>query len=413
MSSFITEPSREIPVRWEADVVVCGGGPAGTAAALAAARNGAKTILLERHGCLGGLATGGLVLALPTFEDTDRPIIRGIGGEMRERMLETHECEYRWANGGSLFDPEAMKWVSIRMCKEAGVKILHHVWVAGAHVEDGAVSGVIVESKAGRLAVRGKLFIDATGDGDVFASAGAAFETSNQYIGLPFRLANVDVEAWEKAREADPKGTAEAMEAARVEGGWDSYMGLTPMPTPDGFLWGNNMLKELDGLDPEDLTYVEVEGREAIRKSIEVLRDRMPGFEGAWLVDTAAQVGVRRTRRLIGEYVMTGEDTSQFDFRAEDSIGRGNDFRKSGIAYDIPYRSLLPREVDSLLVAGRCLSCDHEALEPLREIHICWVMGEAAGLAAAMALEQGRQPRNVPVLELQDRLRAAGVALAD
>jgi glycine/D-amino acid oxidase-like deaminating enzyme len=411
--AFITEPSREIPVRWEADVVVCGGGPAGTAAAIAAARRGASVILLERYGCLGGLATGGLVVALPSFEDRGRPIIRGLGHETRQRMLDSGEGEFRWANGGVLFDPEALKWLSVRMCREAGVKIIHHVWVANALVEDGRLHAVIVESKAGRLGVRGKVIVDATGDGDVFAAAGCAFEASNQYVGLPFRLVNVDVAKWERARDSDPDGVSAAMEAARKAAGWESYAGFNVMPWPDGCLWGNNMLKELNGLDPEDLTYAETEGRDIIRRHIQALRQTVPGFERAWLVDTASQVGVRRSRRLIGEYVLTGEDVGQEDFRIEDSIGRGNDFRQAGIAYDIPYRSLLPTDVSGLLVAGRCLSCTHEALEPLREIHVCWVMGEAAGIAAAMAVEQGREPRDLSVPELQANLRAAGAAFAE
>ena len=409
---FLTEPSRDIPVRWEADVVVCGGGPAGMAAAIAAARRGASVILLERYGCLGGLATGGLVVALPSFEDKGRPIIRGIGYETRQRMLDSGEAQFRWANGGVLFDPEALKWLSVRMCQEAGVRILHHVWVANAIVEEGRVQAVIVESKVGRLGVRGKVFVDGTGDGDVFAAAGCAFETSNQYIGLPFRVANVDIDRWEAARKADPDSLSAAMEAARKAGGWESYAGFNTMPWPDGCLWGNNMLTERGGLDPEDLTYVETEGREVIRRYIEALRATVPGFERAWLFDTASQVGVRRTRRLVGEYVMTGADTGQDDFRIEDAIGRGNDFRRSGIAYDVSYRSLLPRDVNGLLVAGRCVSCDHEALEPMREIHVCWVMGQAAGMAAAMSVERAREPRDWSVAELQANLRAAGVAFA-
>lgn len=412
-TAYITEPAREVPVRWEADVVVCGGGPAGTAAAIAAARHGAKTLLLERYGCLGGLATGGLVIVLPHFTCHGRPVIGGIGREIRDTLIETGEAVFRGGADRSAFDPEAVKWLSIRLCREAGVKILHHVWVAGAAVEDGKLQAVLVESKVGRLAVRGKVFVDATGDGDVFATAGADFETSDQYIGLPFRLTNVDVERWQAARKEQPDAVAEAMEAARQAGGWDSYFGVNPMPTPDGFIWGNNMFREFDALDPENLTYVETEGREAIRRSLQVLRERLPGFERAWLVDTASQVGVRRSRRLIGEYVMTEEDVSQEDSRFDDAIGRGNDFRNEKLAYDIPYRSLLPRDVNGLLVAGRCISCTHEALEPIREIHVCWVMGEAAGTAAAMALQAGCEPRDVSVPELQGRLREAGVAFAE
>jgi ribulose 1,5-bisphosphate synthetase/thiazole synthase len=412
-ASVIAEPAREIPVRWEADVVVCGGGPAGTAAAIAAARHGAKTLLLERYGCLGGLATGGLVVVLPHFQCHGRHVIGGIGREMRDALIDTGEAAFRGGSDRSAFDPEAMKWLSVRLCHEAGLKILHHVWVAGAVVEDGKVHAVIVESKAGRLAVRGKLFVDATGDGDVFAATGADFETSNQYIGLPFRLTNVDVAKWEQTREENPGVVADAMRAAMEAGGWEGYFGVNPLPTPDGFMWGNNMLCEVDALDPESLTHVETEGREAIRRSLHVLREKLPGFEKAWLVDTASQVGVRRSRRLIGEYVMTEEDVSQEDSRFEDAIGRGNDFRNERLAYDIPYRSLLPRDVNGLLVAGRCISCTHEALEPIREIHVCWVIGEAAGTAAAMAVQAGCEPRDVPVPELQGRLREAGVAFAE
>lgn len=411
--AFVTEPAREVPVRWEADVVVCGGGPAGTAAAIAAARSGAKVILLERYGSLGGLATGGLVVALPPFEDNGRPVVRGLAYEIRQRLLDSGEAAFRGPDASSVFDPEALKWLSVHMCREAGVTIIHHVWVANAVVEDGGVRAVCVESKAGRLAVRGKAFVDATGDGDLFAAAGCAFEVSKQWLGLPFRVANIDLEKWEAARLADPSGVSALMEASRKNAGWGPYVGFTTLPWPDGCLWCNNMLAELDGLDPVHLTYVETEGREAIRRYLHELRQNVPGFERAWLVDTAAQVGVRRTRRLVGEYVITAQDVSQYDFRIPDAVGRGNDFRKSGIAYDIPYRALLPLRLGSLLVAGRCLSCTHEALEPLREIHVCWVMGQAAGTAAAMSVQRGCEPRELPVAELQARLRAANVAFAE
>jgi hypothetical protein len=328
-------------------------------------------------------------------------------------MVATGEAVLTSSSGSALFDPEALKWLSVKMCHEAGVKVVHHVWVAAALGDGGRVHAVAGESKAGRLAVGGKVFVDATGDGDVFASAGAEFETSKQYVGLPFRLIGVDLEAWRRAREQEPEKVAAAMEAAREAGGWEGFFGLSPMPDPGGMVWGNNMYRELDGLDPEDLTLVEIEGREAIRRSLAVLRERLPGFERAWLVDTASQLGVRRSRRLVGEYVITGADVSQEDKRFPDAIGRGNDFRCEGIAYDIPYRALLPRDVDGLLVAGRCVSCTHEALEPLREIHVCWVMGQAAGTAAAMAVHKKCEPREVPIDELQAKLRAAGVAFAD
>ena len=402
------EPARDVPIRWSAEVVVCGGGPAGTAAAIAAARQGAHTILLERYGCLGGLATGGLVLVLPAFRQGGRQTIGGLGLELRERLAATGEAVVHAGGDDSAFDPEALKWLSVRLCREAGVKLLHHVWVAGVMADRGRVRGVVVESKAGRLAVEAQVVVDTTGDGDVFAAAGAAFEASRQGIGLPFRLANVDYEQWRQADRQDPLGVAQALQAAIEVGGWEGFLHMTPMPTPDGLLWVNNALRSLDGLDPEALTWVETEGREAIRRTIEELRARVPGFERAWLVDTASQVGVRRARRLTGRYVLTEEDVSQPDRRFEDAVGRGNDYRRPDIAYDLPYRALLPREVGGLLTAGRCLSCTDEALEPLREIHICWVTGQAAGTAAALAVQSACEPAEVSVTALQARLREAG-----
>ena len=404
------EPARDIPVRWSADVLVCGGGPAGTAAAVASARQGARTLLLERYGCLGGLATGGLVLVLPAFRQAGEQIIGGIGRELRDRLAAGGEAVVEARGDESFFDPEALKWLSVRVCREAGVQLLHHVWVAGAMVEEGRVRGVVVESKAGRLAVEAQVVVDATGDGDVFAAAGAAFETSRQEIGLPFRVAHVDFERWRQADRDDPLGVAQAVRAATAAGGWEGFLHMTPMPTPDGLLWVNNGLRALDGLDPEALTWVETEGREVIRRTIEALRAGVPGFERACLVDTASQVGVRRSRRLRGRYVLSEDDVSSPDRRFEDAVGRGNDYRRDDVAYDLPYRALLPREVGGLLTAGRCLSCTDEALEPLREIHVCWVTGQAAGTAAALAAQRGCEPADVPVATLQACLRGAGVA---
>ncbi|HOS91970.1 MAG TPA: FAD-dependent oxidoreductase, partial [Armatimonadota bacterium] len=371
----------------------------------------ADTLLLERYGCLGGLATGGLVLVLPSFEDSGRPIIGGIGLETRTRLVEAGASVCRGGADAAFFDPEALKWLSQHMVRESGARILHHVWIASAHVEGQRVRAAIVESKAGRFAVAGRVFIDCTGDGDLFAAAGASFEASTQQIGLPFRLCHVDVARWKQAAADDRAAVGEAIQAAARRAGFEGWLGLEAMPTPDGLVWCNNMLCDRDGLSPEDLSYVETAGRDAIRRIVTELRATVPGFERAWLVDTASQVGVRRSRRLIGEYVMGDEDTAQFDRRFDDAVGRGNDFRQQGIAFDFPYRALVPREVDGLLVAGRCVSCSHEALEPIREIHNCWVMGEAAGTAAALSLRLGCPVRDVPIASLQADLRGAGVVL--
>ena len=411
----ITEPARTTPVFLRTDVLVCGGGPAGTAAALAAARQGVSVTLLERYGCLGGLATGGLVIVLPCFIEDGVQVIGGIGLELRDRLITNGEGAYRrpHRSDGSAFDPEAMKRLSVELCRDEGVDLLHHTWVAGALREGSRVTGVVFESKAGRMAALADVVIDATGDGDVFAAAGAAFEASTQQIGLPFRLIHVDTDAWQSFRERQPKRHAEIIKRAHRDAGFTGPFQISPLPMAPGVAWGNNGFLEGDALDIRTLSRVEGEARIGVAHVARVLRAEVPGFEDAILIDTASQLGVRRSRRLVGEYVLTGDDVSGPDKRFPDAVGRGNDFRRGGVVYEIPYRSLLPRGLDGLLVAGRCLSCTHEALEPLREIHVCWVMGQAAGAAAALAVRGGISPRGVAVPELQQVLRTAGVPFGD
>lgn len=411
-ASVVEEPARPLPVIGEWEVVVCGGGPAGTAAAIAAARRGASVLLLERYGCLGGLATGGLVLVLPPFADTGRAIIGGLGLEMRNRLMEQDNAWFLDHGEVSIFDPEGLKWLSLQMVREAGVTLLHHVWIASAFTEEDTITGVVLETKGGRCAVRAKVVVDTTGDGDVLAAAGVEHERSEQHIGLAFRLTGVDMEAWASARRSQPEECARVMERVKEVGRWEGYCGLSPMPKPAGVVWGNTALRAADALDPWVLTALEVECRESIAKTVDLLRREMPGFEGCRLMDTASQLGVRRSRRLLGEYVLTETDVSQFDCRFDDAVARGNDHRKQGYAYDIPYRSLLPRRIEGLLTAGRSLSCTHEALEPIREIHVCWVTGEAAGAAAAMAAQASVPPRAVEVPALQASLRESGAVFA-
>ena len=434
MPKTITVNNQALPILLETDVLVCGGGPGGTAAALAAARQGARVAIIERYNHLGGLATGGLVLVLPHFVDNGRQTIGGVGLEQRERMREVGEA---WEHNRHVvqddsvyFEPEALKWISLKLCSEAGVQILHHCWLSGAIVEDdgvltptplprpsasgegnGCVRGVIFESKAGRMAALGKVIIDATGDGDVFAWAGAEFEKSNQGIGLPFRVGGLDIKRWMAWTGEHQEESAAIWSGVTDEVGWPCpTFYIAGMNEERGTGWGNNFYIEADGLDPLVLSEIEVGARLKIWDVLQSLKRQLPGWEKAWLIDTACQLGVRRSRRLKGLYQLQESETSQIDFRHPDAIGRGNDFRQRDLSYDIPYGTLVPEKLDGLLTCGRCISCTHEALEPIREIHVCWVSGEGAWLAAAMAVEQGIQPREVSVPELQANLRAANVA---
>lgn len=431
---MVTEPGGEVPVVRECDVLVVGGGPAGQAAAVAAARAGADVVLLERYGYLGGLASGGMVLVLDDMCTETEVSVGGLALEIIDR-LQTHgavvappmedcfrndpDTRARWVRWGfehiysrqkpkpivyaASFDPEGWKQVSQEMALEAGVHLRFHSWFSRAIVEDGVVRGVILETKSGRQAVRGRVTIDATGDGDVFAAAGAPGSQGSYIITLVHRLAGVDTDAAMRFEAADPAASraVDAQVKQILGGAWDLWWLLTPRP---GVVWCNcPHLPGLSGLDPDDLTRAEVEGRRRFMQVLEFVRQHYPGFEHAYILDAAPQIGVRQTRLLAGEYVVTKDDITG-GRRFPDVIARGRD-------YYTPYRSILPKNIDGLLVAGRCYSATPEAQRISREIPPLMVMGEAAGTAAVLSLSAGVPPRRVDVPTLQRRLAAQGVNL--
>jgi hypothetical protein len=412
-SDRLRAPARKIPVMLRTQVLVCGGGPAGTAAAISAARLGVSVTLMERYNHLGGLATGGLVIILPPLTDEGRPIVGGIGLHMRDTLMQDGKAAPRGHEDACWFDPEALKALSVRMCVEAGVDLLHHAWLSDTIVQDGSVRGVVFESKAGTQAALADVVVDTTGDGDVFAWAGCDFEKTDQAIGLDFRLGGVDVELWHAARQTNPDVCTAVLAEVRKTCDWGGPFQISALPSSPGLAWGNNGLRVGDALDPRELSAIDVQARLKIPQALEILRQKMPGFADAWLIDTASQTGVRRSRRLCGVDRLTNEQVAQYDFRHPQAVGRGNDYRRQGIAYDIPYGTLVPESIDGLVTAGRCISCDDGALEPIREIQVCWVTGEAAGTAAALAARGNLRPRDLPITDLQATLREASVAFAD
>ena len=418
-----------------ADVVVVGGGPAGLAAAVSASRNGASVVLLERYAYLGGMASGGMVLVLDDFVDGAEITVRGIAQEMVDRMEAIGLAVYppeadrvlgedlwrRWARWGlfdfhqpgrikpivyaAAFDPDGWKRVANELVEEEGIDLRLHSWYSRPVMEGDVMRGVVCETKTGRQAVLADVVIDATGDADVAATAGAPFVQGAYMVTTVFRLGNVDTDEADRFEREQPLACHKVNRAARriLGGSWAMWWLKTPLP---GVVWCNcPHMNGYDGISVEHLTAADRRGRKRIAELVGFVRENYPGFESAVVIDVAPQIGVRQTRLLEGEYVVTKEDvTGRVHFA--DSVARGR-------GYYTPYRALLPQRVEQLLVPGRHYSVTPEAQRLSREIPPCMSMGEAAGVAAVEALDRGVSVRDVDVRAVQVKLRAQGADPGD
>ncbi len=412
----IVEQERETPVEQTVDVLVAGGGPAGLAAAVAAARNGAEVLLVERYGYLGGLGAGGLVIRL--YETARYGY--GLSKEVVERLSALGGAELnspasgtpQWVDGAQPsgaecwdIDPEVLKYVADEMVSESGADLLLHSLVIGPVLEGRAVRGVILDGKSGRQAVLGKVVIDATGDGDIAAASGAPYGVDRHPWGVNIdcRIGNVDVEEAERFRDENPESYKELMERFDREIGkirWAKTL-------HKGVVWGGPPRYRwiVDALNTRDLTQVEVESRRIIVKGLNFLRENVPGFQDSFLLETANQIGVRETRRITGEYTLTKEDILE-KRRFDDAIAE-----VQTLSFDIPYRCLVPKKVEGLLVTGRCISATHDALGAVRNIPPCLITGQAAGTAAALAVEKNVKPRELSPSLLKETLKSQGVKI--
>ena len=440
-TGFIREAARDVPVYHECDVLVVGGGPSGSAAAYAAAKAGADVVLLERYNHLGGLSTGGLVIWIDRMTDwTGRQVIQGFANEILDRLPADAKAGPAAADWGSrdpalasywgartsafhgivswapTIDPERLKVATQEMLLAEGVRLVLHGWAALPVVEDGRVTAVLFESKAGRRALRAKVVIDATGDGDVFARAGAEFENDidegdvHHSMNTGFLIAGVDMDRWIDFRLLQREPFADFMQRGRDRLGffqapyvsWRKDIALFLGPRQSG----------LSGLDIDDMTEVEIRSHRFMATHCNFFRQNAPGFENAYMLQSGSQLGVRHTRRLKGVGKLTRAQWPE-GIVLPGEIGVSPSPSPKFPVISVPYDSLVPARLDGLLACGRHVSSDASSHGFMREIPQCWLTGQAAGAAAAVAANAGVQPRAVDVRQVQAALRKQGVFIRE
>lgn len=457
---------RELPGIF--DVVVIGGGPTGIAAAASAARNGASTLLVERYGFLGGMATVGMVGPMMSCFAGDLQVVRGVWQDLVDRLIAAGgavghlKCPYdrptTMGTGGYItpLDQEMLKYEALAMLAEYGCNFLFHASLKEMVKDGSRVVAAVLFAKGDDLLVRGRRFVDATGDGDVAYQSGVPYETGRaedgmvQPMTLFARLGGVDVHQVKAYMENHPDDfkwhTFPVLPQVRPEGCTDVYVAGSGWMTAvrqalrsgelslgrdritffsglrAGEIFLNATRVDGDATDPFQFSRAEIEARKQVHSLVQFLRRHVPGFAKAYLISTAPQIGVRETRRIAGEYQITAQDVTNgtpFD----DAIGHGTypidihepggkgGFWKEpaiGVVYDFPYRSMLPKGVENLIVGGRCISASHEALGGLRVMVNCFALGQAAGTAAAMSVQAGKSFRELNVRSLQERLHSHG-----
>ena len=436
----IKEAERDTKVFAETDVLVVGGGPAGTAAAISAGRIGADVMLVERYNHLGGLSTGGLVIWIDRMSDWEgTQVIAGVAHDFMDRLpkdallgpkrsdwgsKDAVTAEY-WTQRSAAYhgivtwsptvDPEGLKTLSLTMVQEQKVDLILHSWATEPIVEDGIVRGAIFESKSGRQAILAKVVVDTTGDADLLSQAEVAMETNvddgdiHHCVNTAFLLGGVDMDKWLNFRQSDAQGFKAFMTKGRATVGsfekpcvgWRNDVALFMGPRLSGY----------SAIDVDDLTEVELRSRRLTVQHLEFYRDHAPGFKNAFLMLGAPQIGVRHSRRLKGRAQVTRAQWDEGKVWNEE-IGVSTSLAPKFPNISIPYGALLPTRIEGILGAGRHISCDASSHSFLREVPQCWLSGQAAGTAAAIAANKGVLPSKIDVRLVQRELLKQGAYLS-
>jgi hypothetical protein len=439
----IRESARDTKVCRTADVVVVGGGPGGIGAAVAAARSGADTVLIERYEHLGGMGTGGLVTIIPSMTDASgKQVIAGITQEWIKRLDAKGGADYpkkeHWgskdpklveyyknrspfyASGNRVgysahIDAEISKWLFQEMMKEAKIKTYLHSWGTEPIMEGNKAKGVIFESKSGRQAVLAKVVIDSTGDGDLLPYAKAAFETQIDKtmrianLSFSYWIDNVDLKKFQDYRKANSNEYAEKLKEVKKIGGTPGFL-TSNLKNQENMVWCFPRYANECQYDVEELTRVEFLGRKEMMITHEFYQKNVPGFEKSFIALSNPQLGTRGGRRVVGDYVVTQKDMKAKE-PFKDTIAIFPNMDETNPHMYMPYRCLIPRNVNNMLVACRAFSSDAQINDAFNLIHHCVCLGQAAGTAAAQSISSGVDLRKIDIKALQASLKKQGVVL--
>lgn len=405
---YFTEKEQNLPIIDEYDILVLGGGPAGVSASVSASRLGAKVGIVERYGYLGGQATGGLVILLVGLTDGKERIIKGLCEETIRKLTEIKSTK----NIGNhvLFDPESLKYVFDSYILANRITPYYHSFVSGLIKENDRTVAAIIDGKSGRRIIKAHMFVDATGDADLAKFANVPFEQEVRENSLPvtlgFRVGGIATEkvaTFISSNYELYQNLLKNLDITTKIGGW--------IPTlHNGEAWFNIAhVENIDITDSDDLTRAEIIARMKIQAIMATFKEKIDGFENGYLIDTAAQIGVRESRKIKGLYQFTQEDVKEEFY---DSIAQAPDYTGSGKGLvQVPYRCLVSSESENIIFAGRCISVEHKLIDMFREIPCCMATGQAAGISAAVALKTNQNLHTVNLGLIQENLISQGALI--